>query len=36
MIRHTVVFRLKHRPGSTAEQDFLTAARPNSDVDDDH
>ena len=27
MIRHTVVFRLKHRPGSTAEQDFLTAAR---------
>jgi hypothetical protein len=25
MIRHTVVFRLKHPPGSTAEQDFLNA-----------
>jgi len=27
MIRHTVVFRLKHPPGSAAEQDFLNAAR---------
>ena len=27
MIRHTVVFRLKHPAGSAAEQDFLTAAR---------
>lgn len=26
MIRHTVVFRLKHAPGSPAEQDFLQAA----------
>ena len=26
MIRHTVVFRLKHIPGSTAERDFLQAA----------
>jgi quinol monooxygenase YgiN len=26
MIRHTVVFRLKHSPGSAAERDFLTAA----------
>lgn len=27
MIRHTVVFRLKHAAGSAAEQDFLAAAR---------
>jgi quinol monooxygenase YgiN len=27
MIRHTVVFRLKHEPGSDAERDFLRAAR---------
>lgn len=26
MIRHTVVFRLKHEPGSAAERDFLSAA----------
>ena len=26
MIRHTVVFRLKHPAGSTAETDFLAAA----------
>ena len=26
MIRHTVAFRLKHIPGSTAERDFLQAA----------
>ncbi|MBK8094332.1 MAG: Dabb family protein [Verrucomicrobiaceae bacterium] len=26
MIRHTVVFRLKHAPGSDAERDFLHAA----------
>jgi len=26
MIRHTVVFRLKHAPGSEAERDFLLAA----------
>jgi hypothetical protein len=26
MIRHTVVFRLKHEPGSVAERDFLQAA----------
>jgi quinol monooxygenase YgiN len=26
MIRHTVAFRLKHTPGSTAERDFLQAA----------
>ena len=26
MIRHTVVFRLKHPSGSTAERDFLQAA----------
>jgi len=25
MIRHTVVFRLKHAPGSEAERDFLRA-----------
>ena len=25
MIRHTVVFRLKHAPGSTAERSFLDA-----------
>ncbi len=27
MIRHTVVFRLKHPAGSPAESDFLSAAR---------
>ncbi len=27
MIRHTVVFRLKHAPGSPAERDFLAAAQ---------
>ena len=27
MIRHSVVFRLKHAAGSAAEADFLTAAR---------
>ena len=26
MIRHTVVFRLRHEPGSAAERDFLRAA----------
>jgi hypothetical protein len=26
MIRHTVVFRLNHAPGSEAERDFLRAA----------
>jgi quinol monooxygenase YgiN len=26
MIRHTVAFRLKHDPGSSAERDFLQAA----------
>lgn len=26
MIRHTVVFKLKHAPGSEEEQDFLKAA----------
>jgi Stress responsive A/B Barrel Domain len=26
MIRHTVVFRLKHMPGSAAEADFLKVA----------
>lgn len=26
MIRHTVAFRLKHAPGSTAEREFLRAA----------
>lgn len=26
MIRRTVVFRLKHQPGSVAERDFLQAA----------
>jgi heme-degrading monooxygenase HmoA len=26
MIRHTVVFRLQHAPGSDAERDFLRAA----------
>ena len=26
MIRHTVTFRLKHPPGSSAERDFLQAA----------
>jgi len=25
MIRHTVAFRLKHQPGSVAEDDFLAA-----------
>jgi hypothetical protein len=27
MIRHTVVFRLRHEPGSAAESDFLGTAR---------
>lgn len=27
MIRHTVVFRLRHAPGSEAEGDFLRTAR---------
>lgn len=27
MIRHTVVFRLKHAPGSGEERDFLEAAK---------
>jgi quinol monooxygenase YgiN len=27
MIRHTVVFRLRHAPGSAAEADFLRTAR---------
>ena len=27
MIRHTVVFRLRHDAGSTEEQDFLAAAQ---------
>jgi hypothetical protein len=27
MIRHTVVFRLKHPAGSSAERDFLAAAQ---------
>ena len=27
MIRHTVVFRLRHAPGSAAEGDFLRTAR---------
>jgi len=27
MIRHTVVFKLKHPPGSPAESDFLDAAQ---------
>ncbi|WP_265522559.1 Dabb family protein [Oerskovia flava] len=27
MIRHTVVFRLRHAPGSDAESSFLTDAR---------
>ena len=27
MLRHTVVFRLKHPAGSAAEQEFLEAAR---------
>ncbi len=27
MIRHTVVFRLRHAPGSAAEADFLRAER---------
>ena len=32
MIRHTVVFRLKHAPGSAAEQAFLHAARKLADI----
>lgn len=32
MIRHTVVFRLKHPAGSTAELDFLDAARELSSI----
>lgn len=27
MIRHTVAFKLRHAPGSAAEQDFLQAIR---------
>lgn len=32
MIRHTVVFRLKHAPGSDAERDFLKAACELADI----
>jgi hypothetical protein len=32
MIRHTVVFRLKHASGSEAERDFLQAARRLADL----
>jgi hypothetical protein len=32
MIRHTVVFRLKHAAGSPAERDFLEAARGLADI----
>jgi len=32
MIRHTVVFKLKHAPGSQAELDFLQAARKLADI----
>jgi len=28
MIRHTVVFRLRHDAGSAAEADFLASAKP--------
>jgi len=32
MIRHTVVFKLKHNKGSQAERDFLTSIRKLSDI----
>jgi len=32
MIRHTVVFKLKHDKGSPAESDFLTSIRKLSDI----
>ncbi len=32
MIRHTVVFRLKHPPGSAEERAFLTDARALADI----
>jgi hypothetical protein len=32
MIRHTVVFRLKHPEGSAAELDFLESARVLADI----
>jgi len=32
MIRHTVVFRLRHAPGSAAEADFLETARGLADI----
>ena len=32
MIRHTVVFRLKHPAGSAAEQDFMNAASELSSI----
>lgn len=32
MIRHTVVFTLKHAPGSAPERDFLAAARILADI----
>jgi hypothetical protein len=32
MIRHTVVFKLKHQSGSAAEADFLAAARLLADI----
>ncbi|MCB1466405.1 MAG: Dabb family protein [Rhizobiaceae bacterium] len=32
MIRHTVVFRLKHEPHSAAEREFLDAAKVLADI----
>ncbi len=32
MIRHTVVFRLRHAPDSAAEADFLSAAKALADI----
>jgi heme-degrading monooxygenase HmoA len=32
MIRHTVVFRLKHEAGSAAEAEFLSAAKALADI----
>ena len=32
MIRHTVVFKLKHAPGSQAELDFLQSAQKLADI----
>jgi hypothetical protein len=32
MIRHTVVFRLKHRPGSAEEASFLSAGKALADI----